>query len=115
MYLCLTTVSLSSIISISLLAVASSLGGLISKLKWLPVVGSTLLLDSLLILSSSGYSKRQTSDGLILSDFKRLIYASVCGKPSRIQPLTLQSLYFSLCSTNDKTMLSGTKLPESKH
>ena len=77
--------------------------------------GSILLLLRRLIDSSSGCSNKHTRDGLILRDLSRLIYASVCGKPSRIQPFTLQSDYFSLCSTSGKTTVSGTSWPLSKH
>jgi len=114
-FLCLTMFSLSSANSISLLAVASSLGGAISRLYYIPVVGSILLFDNLLILSSSGCSNMQTKDGLIFNVLRRLICASVWGNPSSTHPLTLQSLCLSLCSTRGRTIVSGTRLPLSKH
>jgi len=114
-YLALTAGYLSSGASINLFTVASSLGGFTSRLYWIPVVGSILLLARRRIDSSSGYSKMNTAEGLILIAFNRLICGSDSGKPSITQPLTLQSLCFNLASIRELMITSGIGSPLSMH
>ena len=77
----------------------------------LPVKGSILRCLSLCTLSSRVYSKIATKLGLMLRDDSKCTWASDCGNPSKTQPLTLQSLLFSLASITRSRISSGTSSP----
>ena len=74
-------------------------------------MGSIRLLANLRQLSSTLYSKRQTKEGLIRIDLSRLTWDSVSGKPSRIHPLTRQSLWRMRWSMRRRRISSGTASP----
>lgn len=99
----------------SRLLVASSEGGESKMLYSYPVYGSTLTFVLWRTQVSSSQLKIMTRLGLILRAFRRLICDREYGKPSMIQPFTLQSLYFILLSIKGFMMLSGTNSPVSRH
>lgn len=77
----------------------------------LPVYGSSLLSFNLLTQTFTSHSRMTTKDGFYRIVLSSSIQALLIGYPSKTHPLSLQSLYWSLCSTREMMISSGTYFP----